>query len=140
MMSGVSTFYPHVLVCSFAIVLSVSAQAEEVKRDDVTGMIIADGWEDTRNNCITCHSANQFLRQKGTRQTWTEILEWMKTQGFREVGDETEKKILDYLAANYKPGEEYRRPPIPRLLMPKNPYESDISKALREKEAKTGKQ
>jgi hypothetical protein len=102
-MSGVSTFYPHVLVCSFAIVLSVSAQAEEVKRDDVTGMIIADGWEDTRNNCITCHSANQFLRQKGTRQTWTEILEWMKTQGFREVGDETEKKILDYLGVSAAP-------------------------------------
>jgi hypothetical protein len=93
--------------------------------DEVTGMKMAPGWEIVRNNCITCHSAQGFLRQKGTMSTWTEIIRWMQaTQNLWVFDEVTEETILTYLADNYGPSGEYRRAPIPATLMPKNPYVS----------------
>lgn len=102
--------------------------------DPATGMKMGDNWELVRNNCITCHSAQQFLRQKGTLVTWTEIVKWMQADGgLWALAPELEEKIVTYLAENYGPSEAYRRSPIPATLMPTNPYESEIRKEVEEK-------
>ena len=107
---------------------------KEIPLDIVTGMKMTGDWELVRNNCIVCHSAQQFLRQKGTLVTWTEIVQWMqKDGGLWPIQPELEKKILTYLAENYGPSDAYRRAPIPATLMPTNPYESKIRKEVEEK-------
>ena len=106
----------------------------EIALDPVTGMKMAEGWELVRNNCITCHSAQQFLRQKGTLTTWTEIIRWMqKSGGLWPLPVEAEDLIVKYLAENYGPSGEYRRAPIPATLLPENPY---VSQARRDYEEK----
>jgi hypothetical protein len=118
--------------CLSLLVLSFSTAAESEKpaTDPATGMVVAEGWEFTRNSCIVCHSANQFLRQRGSRSTWTEILVWMqKYQGMLQLPAESETTILDYLSANYGPEDgRWRRAPIPATLMPVNPYVSEARK------------
>ncbi len=109
-------------------------EKKELPLDPATGMIMDDNWELVRNNCITCHSAQLFLRQKGTLVTWTEIVKWMQTDGgLWQLPSDLEKKIVTYLADNYGPSEAYRRSPIPATLMPDNPYESKIRKEVEEK-------
>jgi hypothetical protein len=111
-----------------------AGEAKEWTLDEVTGMKMAPGWEMVRNNCITCHSAQGFLRQKGTLATWTEIIRWMQqTQNLWVFDEATEETILTYLADNYGPSGEYRRAPIPVTLMPKNPYVSEAQLEYEEK-------
>ena len=91
--------------------------------DPTTGLVIAEDWELVVGFCTGCHSAKQFLRQRGTAQTWQTIIDWMQaTQGLATFPDGIEDRIVAYLATNYGPGDTYRRAPIPPELMPKNPY------------------
>lgn len=107
--------------------------------DPATGLIRAEGWVHVATNCVACHSAKQFLRQRGTRQTWQHVIDWMQaTQGLWEFPEGVEERIVDYLATNYGPSGEWRRAPIPATLMPPNPYASEIREqvdALRERGA-----
>ena len=98
-------------------------------------MKIAENWELVRNHCVICHSPQQFLRQRGTESTWTDIIHWMQQSGgLWKLDPEIEKQIITYLATNYQPDPgNYRRAPIPATLLPPNPYESEIK---REVEAK----
>ena len=108
---------------------------EEIPLDPLTGLKMAPGWEVVRARCITCHSAKQFLQQRGTRQTWDHVITWMEERGgLIPLDKETRKIILDYLATNHGPGESFRRPPIPASLMPENPYVSEIRKQLEAKQ------
>ncbi|OQW93858.1 MAG: hypothetical protein BWK79_08960, partial [Beggiatoa sp. IS2] len=79
-----------------------------------------------KGNCTQCHSAQRFVLQRGSRQLWADIIRWMqKTQGLWQFDPDTEKKILDYLEANYAPsGNNYRRAPISPTFMPPNPFKS----------------
>ena len=109
-------------------------EEKKIEKDPVTGMVIAEHWEVTRNHCIICHSPQQFLRQKGTKVTWTEIVKWMqKDAGLWKLDPTIEKQIIGYLAANYGPSGAYRRAPVPATLLPPNPYESKIRKEVEEK-------
>jgi cytochrome c5 len=72
--------------------------------DPATGLVLADGYELVASNCIACHSAQQFLRQRGTRATWQRILDWMQaTQGLWEFPEGVEERIVDYLATHSPP-------------------------------------
>lgn len=96
---------------------------ESVQYDEQTGLLIAPGWELVRNNCIVCHSARQFLQQRGSRHTWDSIITWMQQRGgLWELEPEVRETILDYLVAHHGPKETSRRPAIPAHLMPPNPY------------------
>ena len=120
----------------FALALAAPLRAEEpeVPVDELTGLMMAPGWEMVRNNCITCHSAKQFLQQRGTRQTWDHIITWMQERaGLWPLQAEVRETILDYLETNHGPGESFRRSPIPAHLMPENPYVSSIRKELDQK-------
>ena len=112
-------------------------ESDETKTDPFTGMIVAENWEIVRNHCVVCHSAKQFLRQRGDRRTWASILRWMRTdQGMWRLDRATEDRILDYLASYYASGPASRRAPIPADLMPPNPYVSVLKAEFEKKRAK----
>jgi hypothetical protein len=119
------------------LAFGVGVTGEDAVVDEGTGLKVAPGWELVRNNCVTCHSAKQFLQQKGTRETWRSVIKWMQGRaGLWPLDGKTEEGILNYLEANHGPGKEFRRAPIPANLMPVNPY---ASAARREAEAKVKK-
>ncbi len=114
-----------VLLASFLAPL-VAAAADEVALDPATGMKMAPDWEIVRNHCVICHSPQTFLQQRGTESTWTDVVAWMQRHGgLWKLDPAVEKTIIGYLAANYGPGDHFRRAPIPPSLMPPNPYATE---------------
>lgn len=117
------------LLPHFGLNATDAPEIVDIAIDPATGMKMTGDWELVRNHCIACHSPQQFLRQKGTLSTWTQVMQWMqKSGGLAPLPAETEGKILAYLSQNYGPGEAYRRAPIPATLMPVNPYVSEARK------------
>jgi hypothetical protein len=115
-----------IVLLSLTLGIATTCAAEEVAKDPVTGMKIGENWELVRNHCIICHSAQTFLRQRGTETTWTSILEWMqKSGGLWKLHPDVEKAIIGYLTEHYGPEGSFRRAPIPATLMPPNPYASE---------------
>jgi hypothetical protein len=131
-----------ILILSAGCALLTIASSDEIKQtaiktDPLTGLKMTNHWEVVRNNCIACHSANQFLKQRGTRQTWVEILRWMqKSQGLTKFTSTVETQILDYLVKNHGPVGRARRALIPPSLLPKNPYTSDARKEFEARKQK----
>jgi len=75
-----------------------------------SGLVTVDGWELVLRNCTACHSGKLVTQNRATREGWEKMIRWMQeTQGLWALG-EAEPKILDYLAANYAPQENSRRP------------------------------
>lgn len=108
-----------------------SADKSEPKTDPLTGMIVADDWQLVMAHCTGCHSAKQFLRQRGTRDNWKSMIRWMqKSQNLWQFDPDTEDRILTYLSENYAPDKAARRTPIPATLMPPNPYVSVLKKTF----------
>ena len=105
-----------VLIAAVASALVLAAET-----DPDTGLAKESGWEDVRAHCGTCHSFSVVTNQRATRAGWLDMIRWMqRTQNLWAIPEDSETRILDYLAANYGPQEapERRRPPIPRELMP----------------------
>ncbi|MEQ6918432.1 hypothetical protein [Halomonas aquatica] len=101
--------------------LPLAAGAQE--KDPASGLIMAEGWETVLGNCSACHSTKLVTQNSGSRNHWQYLIRWMQEkQGLWQFDAETESTILDYLAENYGPKEGARRPPLPRALMPDNPY------------------
>lgn len=116
------------LLALLALTSAASAAEDKTALDPVTGMKIAPNWEIVRNHCIVCHSSATFLRQRATEANWTSTLEWMqKYGGLWKLDPAVQKTIVQYLAANYGPGDatNYRRAPVPAILMPLNPYATE---------------
>ena len=100
------------------LLIPLLASASDI--DGASGLIKNPGWEQVRAHCGGCHSHALVTGQRADRQTWLEIIRWMQaTQNLWQFQSEVEAQILDYLAANYPPQPNRRRPPIPRSLMPK---------------------
>ncbi len=113
---------------ALALVLALPAAASAQETDPATGLLIAEDWELVRNNCTACHGAGHITNQRGSRETWKDIIRWMQaTQNLWQFEPAVEERILDYLAANYPPGESYRRAPLSKLLMPENPYQAPVA-------------
>jgi len=109
------------------LLLFTGVNAKEI--DPESGLIIDDNLEQVKTNCTVCHSAQNIIRQSGTRLTWLGLIRWMQnTQGLWELDADTEEKILDYLETHYGPKEEsYRRALISPILMPPNPYKTQAT-------------
>ena len=102
-----------------------TAAADEPELDAFTGLKKTGDWELVRNNCVACHSAKLITQQRGTKDQWLAMIRWMqKSQNLWQFDPATEAKIITYLAENYPPSEQRRRPPIPPELLPPNPYSS----------------
>lgn len=114
------------LTLSIALLsLGVVSAQQQPAIDPSTGLIEAQGWTDIQSNCTECHSTQMIIQNSGNREVWKSRIVWMQeTQGLKQLGDELENRILDYLALNYGPKESSRRPPLPMNLMPTNPLES----------------
>ncbi len=127
------------VLTGIAVVASGQDAAEEVPIDPVTGMKMAENWQLVMAHCTVCHSPKQYLQQRGTKSTWTDIIKWMqKHGGLWPLDADTESKIVTYLAENYGPSGSFRRAPIPVSLLPKNPYLTG-AKADFEEKKKAGK-
>lgn len=87
--------------------------------DEATGLKVADGWQHVRAHCGGCHSFALVTNQRADRDSWRAMIRWMQsTQNLWQFEPAVENAILDYLAANYAPGDAYRRAPLPGHLMP----------------------
>ncbi len=87
--------------------------------DGSSGLIKNPGWELVRTHCGGCHSHALVTSQRADRQTWLDMIRWMQaTQNLWQFPEDTEARILDYLAANYPPQANRRRAPLPVSLLP----------------------
>jgi hypothetical protein len=83
--------------------------------DKQTGLIIAPGYSLVKTNCVRCHSPKLITDKRATRDGWQATIRWMQqTQGLWDLG-KAEPEILDYLAKNYAPTNEGRRPPLKNI-------------------------
>jgi hypothetical protein len=74
-----------------------------------TGLVYAEGFEEVRAICTSCHSAKMVTQNRATREGWIQMIRWMQeTQGLWQLGP-AEPKILDYLAKHYAPEAVGRR-------------------------------
>jgi hypothetical protein len=124
---NIITKFSFALLCITLLALSANAVVKEQKVDPVHGLIVAPGVQDIINNCTACHSSKFILKQRGSRDTWKEMIVWMQeTQGLWQFDAKTQKSILDYLATNYAPDNKIeRRKSLHKSLLPKNPYDKE---------------
>ncbi|KAA5539812.1 hypothetical protein [Adhaeribacter rhizoryzae] len=93
-----------------AYTLAFTVVADSV--DKQTGLIMAPGYTLVKQNCVRCHSPKLITDKRATRDGWLATIRWMQqTQGLWDLG-KAEPEILDYLAKNYAPTNEGRRPPL----------------------------
>lgn len=91
--------------------------------DPSSGLIIADSWQLVRGHCTACHSAKLVTQQSGDAKRWLGLIRWMQeTQGLWQFDQQTESKIITYLATNYPPTAKSRRPPLRPHEMPANSH------------------
>lgn len=89
------------------------------KMDDATGLILDEGVQMVKDKCISCHSAKLITQNRGTEKDWLESIRRMQRElGMQQLDEKIEKQIVKYLAKNYAPPRIYRRPPLPKHLMP----------------------
>jgi len=75
-----------------------------------TGLIADANYKLVVQNCTSCHSAKLITQNRAERSGWESMIRWMQAeQKLWDLGA-NEEKILDYLAKNYAPENEGRRP------------------------------
>ena len=100
-----------------------TVETETPEIDVTSGLVIDEHWELVKAHCSACHSPQLVTQNRGSRQNWLEMIRWMQeTQGLWQFDAVTEGAILDYLEKNYAPSASHRRAPLPKALMPQNPY------------------
>ena len=115
--------FRRLLVLIALVPIAAASLAAEPELDPTTGLKMTGDWELVRNNCVACHSPRLITQQRGTESNWLSIIRWMQaTQNLWQFEPDTEARIVAYLAQNYPPEASRRRAPIPRRLMPPNPY------------------
>jgi hypothetical protein len=87
---------------------------------------MGDNWQIVAAHCGACHSTRLVTQNRGSRESWLEMIRWMQeTQGLWPFNEETEKILLDYLETHYGPLAASRRQPLSQDQLPPNPYEQD---------------
>ncbi|MGR9108861.1 MAG: hypothetical protein ACU843_18230 [Gammaproteobacteria bacterium] len=106
-----------VAICSMVIGCSSKAgesvQSAQNVPDPPGVLKRAPGYRTVKKECTICHSEKLITQNRASREGWTDTIRWMqKNQGLRAFTCEEEKVILEYLAANYSPKTQGRRPPL----------------------------
>lgn len=79
----------------------VSLHARQIDR--VTGLVVDKGLDDIKENCTVCHPGRFIVVNGGDREFWKyKITVMQKGFGLWDLPDETKKRIVDYLAKNYR--------------------------------------
>lgn len=111
------------LVATVMCLAIARVAAQEPAFDPATGLKLTGDWKLVRDNCTACHSARLITQQQGSAAHWLKLIRWMQaTQNLWQFQPRVEQKIVAYLAQHYPPATRRRRAPIPRELMPPNPY------------------
>ena len=106
--------------------ISATPAAEPLPTDPASGLVMDDNWQIVAAHCGACHSTRLVTQNRGSRETWLEMIRWMQdSQGLWPFNEETEGILLDYLETNYGPAAAARRQPLPASLMPPNPHADD---------------
>ncbi|MEM6936354.1 MAG: hypothetical protein AAF552_07835 [Pseudomonadota bacterium] len=110
------------LLSGMLLVGPVLVAQAETPVDPDTGLKVAPGWQLVRAHCSGCHSLKLVTGQRGSRARWLSTIRWMQQkQNLWPIPEDQESQILDYLAAEYAPGQWGRRPPLPASLLPTAP-------------------
>jgi len=87
--------------------------------DPTTGLAIDDDWQLVRTHCAGCHSARLVTQQQGSEEQWRTVIRWMQaTQNLWQFQPDVEQRIVAYLARNYPPTRQGRRPLLDPSLLP----------------------
>lgn len=117
-------FYRLISILSLCALTLSASQAQDT--DAATGLVMAEGWELVRENCVRCHSTAMVIQNSGSKATWRSRLNWMvETQGMNQLSADVEAAILEYLASHYGQKNATRRPGLAEELLPPNPYPTD---------------
>ena len=109
-----------------AAAFGAAMAAEPLPTDPASGLVMDDNWQIVAAHCGACHSTRLVTQNRGSRETWLEMIRWMQdSQGLWPFNEETERILLDYLETNYGPAVAARRQPLPASLMPPNPHADD---------------
>lgn len=74
-----------------------------------TGLVAKEGYEVVVANCTNCHAADLVIQNRGDKEHWVSLINWMQeTQGLWDLGD-NEEIIVSYLSENYAPIQKGRR-------------------------------
>ena len=80
-----------------------TANADTIKKDPETGLIVDPNLYMVKAQCTSCHSSKLIMQNQFTRDGWKQKIRWMQANhNLWDLG-ETEKQVLDYLEKNYAP-------------------------------------
>lgn len=85
------------------------ASLKELQQDSATGLVMADGIQLVKANCMNCHSPKLITQARATRDGWEGMIRWMQEKHRLWDLGEQESVILDYLATYYAPEEDLGR-------------------------------
>lgn len=93
--------------------------------DKDSGLIMAPGWKQVKNQCNACHSSLIVAQNSGDREFWRSTLQWMiDSQGLWDLSD-TWEPVLGYLTTYYGARDIdmtiFRRMPLNEDEMPPMP-------------------
>ena len=97
------------------LLLLLHSSAAGGETDPDSGLVVADGWEVVKANCLACHSAALVTQQRLSRAGWEASIRYMQANHNLWPLGESEPGILDYLASHYgpSPGAAPRRGNLP---------------------------
>ena len=78
---------------------------EMVKYAETTGMVVAEGIQLVKANCMNCHSPKLITQSRATKEGWEGMIRWMQAKHRLWDLGEHEATILEYLATHYAPEE-----------------------------------
>ncbi|NND08250.1 MAG: cytochrome C [Saprospiraceae bacterium] len=76
-----------------------------VQYDETTGLVVADGIQLVKANCMNCHSPKLITQSRATKEGWEGMIRWMQAKHRLWDLGEHEATILEYLATHYAPEE-----------------------------------
>lgn len=78
-------------------------QADTLKKDMETGLLVDENLQMVKAQCTSCHSSKLIIANRFTRDGWKQKIRWMQANhNLWDLG-ETEKPVLDYLEKHYAP-------------------------------------
>ncbi|RIA55225.1 hypothetical protein [Dichotomicrobium thermohalophilum] len=85
-----------------ALMIGLGGTLPAAAQDDYEALPEGENKDLVYGVCSGCHSVNLVMQQGMTRKKWDSTLEWMyEQQGMPRLDEETESKVLDYLAEHF---------------------------------------